>query len=220
MPRPLQLTGFGAAFLFFPILFTPVILDRGYMNNLHLLNKAVSFATSVHRTQKRKGSDIPYITHALAVSLILSKLSKVDNIVIAGILHDTIEDCEPYGSITKAFLAKEFNPKIASIVDDLTEQDKTLPWDDRKMAALHHIKDMPKSSILVKSADVLHNLMSLNDDIEKDKVKAFSKFNAPKEKTIGRYGTLIPELRKAWDGNPLMKDLEYEFERLYRLSNQ
>jgi len=136
------------------------------MNTLHLLNEAVNFAASVHRTQKRKGSDVPYITHPLAVSLILSRVSKDDNVIIAGILHDTIEDCEPYGSITKNLIEKKFNPEIAAIVDDLTEQDKTLPWAIRKLAAFTHIKSMSHESLLVKSADVLHNLLSLNDDIE------------------------------------------------------
>lgn len=186
------------------------------MNNLHLFNKAVRFATEVHRTQKRKGKDVPYITHPLAVSLILSRVTKDENIVIAGILHDTMEDCIPYGSITKQFIESEFNANIARMVSDLTEEDKTLPWMERKLAALKHISHMAHDSLLVKSADVLHNLSELNDDFAKEGEKVFEKFNASKVDTILRYKKLIPEIKKAWGENPLIGELE---EQLALLTN-
>ena len=104
-----------------------------------LIHKSITFATKVHHTQTRKGKDIPYITHPLTVALILSRATHNENIICAGILHDTIEDCVPYGSVTKDFLEKEFNGKIAQMVNDLTEQDKTLPWMERKKAALEQL---------------------------------------------------------------------------------
>jgi len=190
------------------------------MNNLHLLNKAVRFATEVHRTQKRKGKDIPYITHPMAVALILSRVTNDENIIIAGILHDTMEDCVPYGSISKQFIESEFNADIARMSCDLTEEDKTLPWMERKLAALKHIPHMAHDSLLVKSADVLHNLSELNDDIVRDGESVFKKFNASKEDTIQRYKKLIPEIKKTWIQNPLMIDLEYELDRLLKLSRK
>ena len=173
-----------------------------------LIHKSITFATKVHSTQKRKGKDIPYITHPLTVALILSRVTQDENIICAGILHDTIEDCEPYGSVTKEFLEKEFNGEIAGMVNAVTEQDKTLPWMERKMAALSYIKHMNHDSLLVKSADVLHNLVELNVDIAKWGDKVFESFNASKEDTIKRYAKLIPEIKKAWDKNPLISDLE------------
>ena len=176
-----------------------------------LIQKAVSFATKVHELdikKKRKGKDIPYITHPITVGLILTRVTKDENIIAAGILHDTIEDCEPYGSVTKEMLAREFNSKVATMVDDVTEQDKTLPWMERKMAALEHIKTMPHDSVLVKSADVLHNLSELNDDLVKNGQSVFEKFNASKEDTLLRYQRLIPEIKNTWSENPLLEDLE------------
>lgn len=176
-----------------------------------LIHEAIQFATKVHELdtkKKRKGKDIPYITHPLTVGLILARVTKDENSIAAGILHDTIEDCEPYGSVTKELIAKKFNQDIARIVNDLTEQDKTLPWKERKMAALVHIKDMPQDSLLVKSADVLHNLTELNYDLAKDGEKIFSKFNASKEDTINRYKNIVTELEKAWSNNPLLDDLK------------
>lgn len=183
-----------------------------------LIHKSIDFAIQVHLTQKRKGKDIPYITHTLTVGLILARVTKDENIIAAGILHDTIEDCEPYGSVTKKLIAKEFNDEIAQMVDDLTEQDKTLPWMERKIAALNHVKDMGHNSLLVKSADVLHNLAELNVDIAKLGDKGFESFNASKEDTIKRYAKLIPEIKKAWSKNPLLTDLEYGLIRLLKLT--
>lgn len=162
------------------------------------LHKAINFATKVHSGVNRKGKNVPYITHPLTVALILSRVTQDENIIIAGILHDTIEDCEPYGSVTKELLGKEFNTEVARMVDDVTEKDKTLPWFERKMKALEHIKHMQHDSLLVKSADVLHNLTDLVTDIEKDGDEVFTNFNASKEDTILRYKKLIPGIEKAW----------------------
>ncbi len=173
-----------------------------------LIQNAIAFATRVHEKQVRKGTKIPYITHTLAVGLILSRVTQDENIIAAGVLHDTVEDCEPYGSVTKELLAKEFNIEVARMVDDVTEQDKTLPWMERKMAALEHIKTMSHDSLLVKSADVLHNLSELNDDLVKNGQSVFEKFNASKKDTLLRYERLIPEIKKSWNKNPLLLDLE------------
>lgn len=175
------------------------------------IQKAIAFAIKVHELdamKRRKGTKIPYITHPLTVALILARVQEDENIIAAGILHDTIEDCEPYGSVSEELIAKEFNAAVARMVNDVTEQDKSLPWMERKMAALAHIKDMSQDSLLVKSADVLHNLSELNDDLVIHGQRVFEKFNASKEDTILQYNRLIPEIKKAWSKNPLLLDLE------------
>lgn len=171
--------------------------------------KAIEFATSVHKTQKRKGKDVPYITHPLAVSKLLSSVTDDENIITAGILHDTIEDCTPYGSMTKETLAREFNADVARMVNDVTEQDKTLPWAIRKAAALAHIPHMQHDALLVKTADVLQNLSDLIADIRTDGIEVFKKFNASKEDTIARYKKLEETFSRVWPENPLLSDLRH-----------
>ena len=172
------------------------------------IQKAIRFATKVHQGQRRKGKDVPYVTHPLTVGLILARVTEDENIIAAGILHDTIEDCKPYGSVTEELLEKMFNSDVARMVSDVTEQDKTNPWMERKMAALLHIKSMEHDSLLVKTADVLHNLKELNDDIAEKGDSAFDSFNASKPETITRYQKLLFELEKAWSDNPLLNDLK------------
>lgn len=182
------------------------------------LYKAITFATKVHSGVNRKGKDIPYITHPLTVALILSRVTQDENIIIAGILHDTIEDCEPYGSVTKEFLEKEFNAEVARMVNDVTEKDKTLPWFERKMEALKHIKHMQNDSLLVKSADVLHNLTDLNEEIKQNGVIAFKNFKASKEDIILRYEKLIQEIENTRHENPLINDLKEKLKELHDLA--
>jgi len=176
-----------------------------------LIHRAIEIAIKVHELdtkKKRKGKDIPYITHPLIVGMILARVTKDENIIAAGILHDTVEDCEPYGSITHEFLMKEFNSDVARMINDVTEQDKSLPWAERKRLAFEHIKVMLHDSLLVKSADVLHNLSELNDDLDKHGQSVFKKFNASKEDILRRYERLIPEIKKSWNENPLFADLK------------
>lgn len=135
-------------------------------------------------------------------------------------MHDTIEDCKPYGSITRKLLVKEFGERVARMVDDVTEQDKSLPWDERKRLALEHISRMSKDSLLVKSADVLHNMTDQIMDYKTEGEEMFKKFNAGKEKQLKRYETLINEIGRVYPENPLRGDLEKNLKELRRLWGQ
>ena len=187
-----------------------------------LIQKAVTFAIKVHQLdakQMRKGKAVPYITHPLTVGLIISRVTDDENTIIAGLLHDTIEDCKPRGSITKEMIAREFNQDVARMVDDVTEKAKELPWLERKLQALAHIKDMKADSVIVKSADVLHNMIELIQDIEQDGVSVYEKFNAPKSDVLTRYKKLVPEIKRVAPNNPLNSDLEKRLKQLERLSS-
>lgn len=173
------------------------------------IQKAIKFANQVHSAQTRKGKpNEAYILHPLGVGLILSGIDASEDQIVAGILHDTIEDCDPWGSITKEIIDKEFNSEVARMVNDVTEQDKNLPWAERKRLALEHMKEMKEDSLLVKSADVLHNLSDLLSDLEKDGEKAYECFSAPKEDIIKRFQNLLVELTKADPKNPLLPEIK------------
>src|ERR1035437_2865541 len=133
------------------------------------IQKAINFAIKVHKGQTRKGKpDVPYVTHPLSVGIILSRAGATEDIIVAGILHDTIEDCEPYGSITKEIIAEEFEKDVSIMVNDVTEQDKRLDWDVRKRQAFEHIPNMGQGSLFVKSADQLHNMNDMITDYKKE----------------------------------------------------
>lgn len=178
----------------------------------HLIRKAIGFATQVHeidQKQKRKGKDIAYIAHPLGVGLILAKAGASEEIIAAGILHDTIEDSIAKNKITKEILVNEFGEEIADLVISVTEQNKELPWEVRKEEALKHIESFSHGALLVKSADILHNAYELLDDYEKDGNVVFERFNAPQEKIIKNQLRAIAAIVSQWKENPLKDDLVY-----------
>lgn len=176
-----------------------------------LIQKALEFAYRVHQVdqkQSRKGKQVPYLFHVLAVANILERTGANETVVAAGILHDTIEDSNPKKPVTREMLQKEFGPNIARIVNDLSEQDTELPWMERKMRALSQVAEMDEDSLLVKSADVLHNITDQIDDYIMKGEEIFANFNAPKDAQLTRYRLLIEAIKKRWVDNPLVPALE------------
>jgi (p)ppGpp synthase/HD superfamily hydrolase len=192
-----------------------------------LLRDAVRFAITTHerdQKQKRKGKDVPYITHPLVVGMILASAGAPVHIVAAGVLHDTIEDSVPGKKVDRAMLTERFGPSVADIVEEVSEPHKDLPWVDRKREALRHIKTMEGPSLWVKSADVISNVSEILDDYAESGDAVFSRFNAPKKDVIANYRAVIRELIKRWERPPFdsienlmlpdLKTLAYDLEQL------
>jgi (p)ppGpp synthase/HD superfamily hydrolase len=170
----------------------------------HKIQKAISIASLAHKEQKRKITGVPYISHPLSAGLILAKTKAPEDVIVAGILHDTIEDT----NLTKEFIQKEFGADVARMVNDVTEQDKNLSWDERKKVACEHIEHMQQDSLLVKSADVLDNMLDMIASYKKDGAKIFFNFKASSDKQLSRHQKLISELKRAWKDNPLLLEIE------------
>lgn len=142
------------------------------------IQKALNFAADKHRNQYRKSTDIPYIVHPAECMLILNQLKCKDEVIIAGILHDTLEDTD-----TKyCELVAKFDKEIADIVMDVSEQDKSLSWQERKDAYFEHIKKCNSDSHYVCFADKLSNLRSIFADYILMGNDVWNKFNAGKER--------------------------------------
>ncbi len=197
-------------------------LGRGVLRDTSVLSplirEAVRFAIETHEVQqkqKRKGKDIPYITHPLVVGLLLAGAGASQNIIAAGILHDTIEDSAPGKKVDRAILAERFSPSIVSIVEDVSEPRRDLSWATRKRKALSHVRTMAGPSLWVKSADVISNVSELLDDYAESGEEVFSRFNAPKGPVIAHYRALLNALVARWEEppfnkkeNPLLSDLK------------
>lgn len=175
------------------------------------ISHAIRFAIKTHEVyqkQKRKGKDIPYITHPLTVGLILSRAGASEDVIAAGILHDTIEDSVLEKKVTYDLLAERFGTHVAGLVLSVTEIYKALSWDDRKTAALVSIRRYTHDSLLVKSADVISNASELVEDYNRDGDAVFARFNAQREKVIRHYVQVITTIRGQWTDNPLLSDLQ------------
>lgn len=188
------------------------------MIHTYLIKEAINFSIKTHeldQKQKRKSKDVPYITHPLTVGLLLARAGAGEEVIVAGILHDTIEDSIPAQKVTKAILTQRFNVNVAAMVDDVTELSKELPWKTRKKEALERIATFSHNSLLVKSVDVISNASDLIDDHQTRGDKAFSAFGAPKVTLLTHYLRIINAITSRWPDNPLKDDLQLVARRLF-----
>ena len=117
---------------------------------------AVAFAAHKHRDQRRKDeSASPYINHPIALANVLANEAGIDDerVLIAAILHDTIEDTDT----TEQELVREFGQEIAGIVLEVSD-DKTLSKSERKRLQVEHASTISRRAKLVKLADKICNL--------------------------------------------------------------
>jgi (p)ppGpp synthase/HD superfamily hydrolase len=186
------------------------------------IQHAIRFAIKTHEVyqkQKRKGKDIPYITHPLTVGLILAAAGATEDIIIAGILHDTIEDSIKEKKVTKEMIVERFGEKVYELVLSVTEQDKSLSWEERKAEAIEHIKTFSNDSLLLKSADIISNVSETLSDYEKEGEVVFERFHANKEKTIENQIKTIDVILKRWTQNLLANDLKEILYKIEKIKN-
>jgi (p)ppGpp synthase/HD superfamily hydrolase len=189
------------------------------------IKNAIKFALKTHeilQKQKRKGKDIPYVVHPLVVGMILARAGCKDDVVAAGILHDTIEDCNPKKPVTENLISQKFSPRISRLVMSVTE-DKSLEWEVRKQDLIGRILTYDRDSQLIKSADVLANTTELIHDVQKKGDAIFARFAKGKKVVLGHYLELIYALRSANNRlpvkskNPFIKELIYTAKELKSL---
>ena len=122
-------------------------------------SEALQWAEALHRDQRRKGKQVPYIAHLISVSALVWEDGGNEEQAIAALLHDAIEDAgQSHASITE-----RFGGGVADIVRDCTDTSPEAkpgekePWFLRKTRYLDSLESKPLSSLLVTAADKAHN---------------------------------------------------------------
>ena len=178
---------------------------------MNLIEKAIIFAAQAHEGQYRKSTDIPYITHPFAVGMLLQQTKCSEEVIVAGILHDTVEDT----SVTFEALVENFGEKVANLVQAASEHDKSLPWKERK---LHTIEFLPNNSleeIQVITADKLHNLSSIHADLEAQGEVVWLRFNRGKKAQHWYYSHIVKALSPRKNEFELIGQLEKEVKAVF-----
>lgn len=132
------------------------------MNDLEKLLQALKFAAEKHRDQHRKGAHKPpYINHPIEVCEQLARIGKINdlNILLAAILHDTVEDTET----TPENIAAMFGKKVSEIVAEVTDE-KNLPKDVRKQKQVEHAPHLSREAKQVKLSDKISNIREIGND--------------------------------------------------------
>ncbi|MGK3969667.1 HD domain-containing protein [Sorangium sp. So ce118] len=124
-----------------------------------LLKRALDQAAVWHRAQRRKypNADVPYISHLAGVAVLLARYGFDDEVVAAGALHDAMED----QGVTFDELLQHFGERVATLVLHVTEQDRSLPWEDRKRLYLDAFPGKPWEAQAITLADKIDNFQSI-----------------------------------------------------------
>ncbi len=137
------------------------------------LDEALKLASHLHRSQVRKDSlQTPYISHLVGVAILIASVTDDEDVIIAGLLHDSLEDVPNY---SYAQLILDCGERVSQIVSHVTEpldankgEDEQLPWLARKEAYLEHLRSGGIESAIVSTADKIHNTESFMRDFAKE----------------------------------------------------
>lgn len=127
-----------------------------------LLNEAIKFATDAHGEQLRKIANTPYILHPLEVASIISTITDDREIMAAGVLHDTIEDC----NVDPRLIKEKFGPRVAALVqseteDKLSDRPANETWMERKEDSLLMLENTKDEAVkILWLGDKLSNIRS------------------------------------------------------------
>lgn len=180
------------------------------------LMHAMNTAAIAHRDHARKGSGIPYIAHLYAVMHLVSQVTDEEDVLIAALLHDTIEDVpERY---SQEQLKADFGGHVAGIVRDLTKDPDLPSWQARSDAYLHHLEvEASPEAVLVSLADKYHNLASILDDHATLGEKLWERFNSGKEQQQWWYSSIGEVVRGRLPKLELLQPYDALVSRLFTL---
>ena len=198
---------------------------NGYSDRI---NHALAFAAKHHDRQVRKGTRLPYLTHPANVAIILTRYGRDEDIVIAGILHDVIEDCvrENY---TRAMLEQRIGDKFGMTVLDtvlavthrtVDDGGTDLSSDERKDDYLERLIGASEAARWVCAADKLHNAGTIVADLQRtiDPMTVWGRFNAGRDGTVRWYRRVYERLRELGFTAAIMEELRRVVESLEELA--
>ncbi len=180
--------------------------------------QARQFATTQHRHQTRKVTKKPFIEHPIAVSEILKAQGARESVIIAGLLHDVLEDTP----CTRSEIRERFGKEVLELVEACTDETYGFPttkenWEERKAKAVEKANNIGLDALLIKVADKIANNHSLKEDLQRyGEKETWSHFNANKEQ-VGRHQKAMMKLFKKRLGknHPLVKEAESVYGEIF-----
>jgi GTP pyrophosphokinase len=160
-------------------------------------DRALLYATHVHGGQVRKGTSTPYVAHLLAVAATVLEYGGDEDLAIAALLHDSVED--QGGRARLDDVRSRFGKRVARIVEACSDSlantakgERKAPWRERKEAYLADLRTAGKDILRVSLADKVHNARSILRDLRKPDVgeKVWARFNVSKKNTLWYYRSL------------------------------
>ena len=187
------------------------------MNHTPQIKKAIQFAARKHHGQMRvtKEGDrpLPYITHLFSVALLAAEDGARDEIVIAALLHDTLEDT----GTTRDELAHEFGEEVAELVEAVSEpkekDGEKLDWRGRKGAYLARLEEARAEALLIAVADKIDNIESLLEEHAREGAAFLRHFSQPASSYLRFHGAVLALAERRLPHHPLTIRLAELIER-------
>jgi len=194
--------------------------------------EALRLAHAWHRGQTRKGTDIPYVEHILAVSALVREHGGSENEAIAALLHDALEDApdQDEADRRREEMLRRFGAAVLSTVEactdaepaakapekDLDDEGRCEAWLARKKRYVDHLGGASGSALLVASADKVHNAGTIVQHLHAIGPRVFERFNAKREGTLWYYRTVLAALEAKVGDEPRIAALVRELGPLVR----
>ena len=165
---------------------------------------ALAYASSTHRTQVRKGSNIPYVSHLLGVTSIALEIGADEEQAIAALLHDAVED--QGGRPRLDDIRARFGDRVAAIVSDCTDswEEPKPEWRQRKEAYIASLAKKHPVSLLVSLADKMHNATAINADLAVHGPAVWDRFTGGRDGSLWYYSELATAFEQ-WLPGPSAK---------------
>lgn len=188
------------------------------------INEAIKLASRLHRDQVRKDiSRTPYISHLIAVALLISSVTDDEDTIIAGLMHDSLEDVKGY---TYEKLVADCGVRVADIVRHVTEPldpnklpDEQMPWLERQKIYLQNLREGGIESAYVSMSDKIHNTESLFSGFDEEGPEFMKRFSASLKNKVWFQESVLEIVReKVEPTNKLLERLIQETEKLKELT--
>lgn len=171
--------------------------------------EAMAAAAQIHGTQVRKGTTIPYLSHLLGTCAIALDYGANEDVAIAALLHDAIEDGLPTDAARATVW--RFGDEVGRIVEGCTDgvpgpDGRKPPWLERKTAYLANVTTEDHSVLLVSGSDKLHNARSIVRDLRGVGEEVWGRFSAAKADTLWYYRHLVTAYRENPAHTPALID--------------
>ena len=183
-----------------------------------VINHALAFAAKHHDRQVRKGTKLPYLTHPANVAVILTRYGCDSDTVVAGILHDVIEDCVGEGysrEMLEQRIGDKFGARVLDTVLAVTyrrhdDDGVELSGDDRKTDYLERLAGASEEARWVCAADKIHNASSILSDLRRtvDTETIWSRFGGGRAGTGRWYRQVYERLREVGFDATIMAELD------------
>src|SRR5271170_3465020 len=160
------------------------------------LQRAFRYAAEKHAGQTRKQTAVPYLSHLMAVASLVIEAGGDEDLAIAALLHDVVEDCGGMPRLRE--VRKQFGPRVAKIVEGCTDSfgEPKAEWMERKKDYLREVKHADAETRLVSASDKLHNVRTILADYRQDGEAIWTRFNGKKKGTLWYYRALNDEYRR------------------------